>query len=94
MPKNDQDKVSMLQSRCWVQGQAADARIRWHGKTTNRRDMNPIAWVKNVKVSSWDSDSLAEETTQAGPNLPKLTSKWLMFYAGELGYPPGPMDIG
>jgi WD repeat-containing protein 59 len=57
-------KVSMPQSRGWVQGRAAPSRIGMHGRLGNRPDMDPIAWLKSVKITSWDQDSLAEEITQ------------------------------
>ena len=65
-------KVSMSQSRGWVQGQTVNARIGMHGKIANRQDMHPIAWMKNVKIASWDPDSLAEEITQAGAKFTKV----------------------
>jgi hypothetical protein len=65
-------KVPMSQSRGWVQGRAANSQIGMHGKIANRQDMNPIAWMKNVKITSWDQDSLAEEMTHVGAKFTKV----------------------
>ena len=65
-------KVPMSQSRAWAQARAANPRIGMHGKIANRQDMNPIAWMKNVKITSWDPDSLADEITQVGAKFTKV----------------------
>ena len=65
-------KVPISQLGGWVQGRAASSRIGMHGKMANRQDMNPIAWMKNVKIISWDQDSLAEEITQVGAKFTKV----------------------
>jgi WD repeat-containing protein 59 len=65
-------KVPMSQSRGWFQGRALNLRIGMHGKIANRQDMNPIAWMQNVKITSWDQDSLAEEITQVGAKFTKV----------------------
>ena len=36
-----------------------------HGKGTSRPGTDAIAWMKNVKIASWDPDVLADEVTQA-----------------------------
>ena len=59
-------KVAIPHSRGWVQGGGGlEPRIGMHGRTNLRQDMNPIAWMKNVKAASWE-DALAEEMTQVG----------------------------
>src|SRR5277367_1631150 len=65
-------KVSMPQSRGWVQGRAAPSRVGMHGKLGNRLDMNPIAWMKSVKITSWGQNSLAGEITQVGEIFTKV----------------------
>ena len=65
-------KMTIPHSKGWVQGTAASSRIGMHGKVEARQDMTPIAWMKNVKIASWDQDSLAEEITGVGEMFAKV----------------------
>ena len=65
-------KVPITRSRGWLQARAANSPIGMHGRIANRQDMNPIAWMKNVKMTSWEQDSLAEEITQVGAKFTKV----------------------
>ena len=58
--------------RGWVQGGGARS-VGMYGRSTAQQQMNPIAWMKNVKIkSTWDRETLADEITQVGEQLPKV----------------------
>ncbi|KIX10089.1 uncharacterized protein Z518_01170 [Rhinocladiella mackenziei CBS 650.93] len=59
-------KVPVSQFRGWVQGGRHAHRSGMHGRGNHRQSADPIAWLKNVKISSWDPDALAEEIRQVG----------------------------
>ncbi|EXJ79973.1 hypothetical protein A1O3_08259 [Capronia epimyces CBS 606.96] len=64
-------KVPVSQFRSWVQGRQT-RRLGMHGRGNNRQSADPIAWLKNVKISSWDADTLAEEIRQVGEKFKKV----------------------
>ncbi|EXJ83824.1 hypothetical protein A1O1_07451 [Capronia coronata CBS 617.96] len=65
------NKVPVSQFRSWVQGRQT-RRPGMHGRGNNRQSADPIAWLKNVKISSWDPDTLAEEIRQVGEKFKKV----------------------
>ncbi len=65
-------KVPIPHSKGWVQGRTTDSRIGMHGRAGDRQVTNPISWMKNVKITTWDQDSLAEEITQVGARFTKV----------------------
>lgn len=54
-------KFSIPNPQGWLQGGSAISRIGMHGRKENRRTVNPIDWIKNVKVTSWSPDVFGEE---------------------------------
>lgn len=66
------NKVPVSQFRGWVQGGRHSYRSGMHGRRANRQSTDPIAWLKNVKISSWDPDTLAEEIRQVGEKFKKV----------------------
>lgn len=64
-------KVPVSQFRSWVQGRQT-RKPGMHGRTNNRQSADPIAWLKNVKISTWDPDTLAEEIRQVGEKFKKV----------------------
>lgn len=59
--------------RGWVQGGGARAGVGMHGRSAAQHEVNPIAWMKNVKInSSWDQETLADEITQVGERFSKV----------------------
>jgi WD repeat-containing protein 59 len=59
--------------RGWVQGGGARAGVGMHGRSTAQHELNPIAWMKNVKInSSWNQETLADEITQVGEQFSKV----------------------
>lgn len=65
-------KVSIPHARGWIQGGGLGSRIGMHGKTTVRQDTNPIAWMRGVKIASWDVETLGDEITHVGDKFTKV----------------------
>lgn len=65
-------KVPVSQIKGWVSSQRRSSRIAMHGKTSTTADINPIAWLKNVKIASWDPDALAEEIRHVGEKFKRV----------------------
>ncbi|KAG9783038.1 WD40 repeat-like protein, partial [Aureobasidium melanogenum] len=65
------NKVPVSRFRSWVQGRQTH-RQGMHGRANARQRADPIAWLKNVKISSWDTDTLAEEIRQVGEKFKKV----------------------
>lgn len=64
-------KVALPQSRGWMHDHTSGTRVGMHGRSTARRDMDPIKWMKNVKTAS-GGDSLADEITSVGERFSKI----------------------
>ncbi|EEP79637.1 predicted protein [Uncinocarpus reesii 1704] len=64
--------ISMPYSRRWTQG---GPRVLYgiHGKSPLRADMNPISWMRGVKVSGWDVETLGDEITHVGERFTRVS---------------------
>lgn len=71
-PSVGMSTAAIPQFRGWIQGGGGTLRVGMHGKSSIRQDMNPIVWMKNVRITSWDPDSLADEITQVGEKFSKV----------------------
>jgi len=66
------NRVPASQLRGWVAGTRQAQRSGMHGRGNNRQTADPIAWLKNVKIFSWDPDTIAEEIRQVGEKFKKV----------------------
>ncbi|KEF61834.1 uncharacterized protein A1O9_03405 [Exophiala aquamarina CBS 119918] len=66
------NRVPVSQFRGWVAGNRQAQRSGMHGRGNNRQTADPIAWLKNVKIFSWDPDTIAEEIRQVGEKFKKV----------------------
>ncbi|KAL6243205.1 hypothetical protein RBB50_009756 [Rhinocladiella similis] len=64
--------MPVSQFRGWVQGGRQTQRSGMQGRGNNRQSADPIAWLKNVKISTWDPDTLAEEIRHVGEKFKKV----------------------
>ena len=64
-------KVPVSQLRGWGTDRRT-ARVAMHGRGTNHNEINAIAWLKNVKIATWDPDTLAEEIRHVGEKFKKV----------------------
>ncbi|PYH45369.1 Mtc5p [Aspergillus saccharolyticus JOP 1030-1] len=65
--------ISIPYARGWTQsGGNPDSRIGMQGRTNVRADTNPIAWMRGVKISGWDIETLGDEITHVGEKFTKV----------------------
>jgi WD40 repeat protein len=67
-------KVSIPHVRGWIQSaHATSSRIEMHGRNTVRPDLNPITWMRGVKIAGWDNvETLGDEITFVGERFTKV----------------------
>ena len=65
-------KVVVPHSQGWLHGSNVTARLGMHGRTNSRQIMNPIDWMKNVKITSWGPETLGDEISQVGEKFAKV----------------------
>ncbi|RAH66807.1 Mtc5p [Aspergillus aculeatinus CBS 121060] len=66
--------ISIPYARGWTQGGGnPDSRIGMQGRTNVRADTNPIAWMRGVKISGWDIETLGDEITHVGEKFTKVS---------------------
>ncbi|KAE8150019.1 hypothetical protein BDV25DRAFT_155166 [Aspergillus avenaceus] len=64
--------ISVPYTRPWTQGGNADSRIGMQGRTNLRAETNPISWMRGVKISGWDVETLGDEITHVGEKFTKI----------------------
>ena len=62
--------VSMPYARAWMQGM--DSRVGMQRRTNFRAETNPISWMRGVKISGWDIETLGDEITHVGEKFTKV----------------------
>ncbi|KAL4898813.1 hypothetical protein BDV59DRAFT_167575 [Aspergillus ambiguus] len=64
--------ISVPYGRNWTQGGQTDSRIGMQGRSNLRADTNPINWMRGVKISGWDIETLGDEITHVGEKFTKV----------------------
>ncbi|KAL4989467.1 hypothetical protein BDW68DRAFT_70707 [Aspergillus falconensis] len=64
--------ISIPYAPAWIQGGNADSRIGMKSRSGLRADNNPIAWMRGVKISGWDIETLGDEITHVGEKFTKV----------------------
>ncbi|KAE8388047.1 hypothetical protein BDV23DRAFT_195452 [Aspergillus alliaceus] len=64
--------ISVPYSRPWTQGGNTESRIGMQGRSNIRTDTNPISWMRGVKISGWDVETLGDEITHVGEKFTKV----------------------
>ncbi|KAL4977874.1 hypothetical protein BDW66DRAFT_26499 [Aspergillus desertorum] len=64
--------ISIPYAPAWIQGGNADSRIGMKSRSGLRADTNPIAWMRGVKISGWDIETLGDEITHVGEKFTKV----------------------
>ncbi|KAK2760255.1 hypothetical protein FQN54_002323 [Arachnomyces sp. PD_36] len=64
--------VNMPYAHNWSQRGNIGARVGMQGKSNIRSDMNPIMWMRGVKISGWDVETLGDEITHVGEKFTKV----------------------
>ena len=65
-------KISLPQFRGWARSRKEQPRTGMHGKAKAQQAISAISWMKNVRINSWEPESLADEITQVGDKLKKV----------------------
>ncbi|PGH14633.1 hypothetical protein AJ79_02968 [Helicocarpus griseus UAMH5409] len=65
--------VSMPYSRGWTRAGTMGSAVGARGKSALRADMNPISWMRGVKISGWEVETLGDEITHVGEKFTKVS---------------------
>ena len=65
--------ISIPYARAWTQGGRVDSRVGMQGRSNIRADPNPISWMRGVKISGWDIETLGDEITHVGEKFTKIS---------------------
>lgn len=69
--------ASIPHLRGWTQGINADARVGMQGRSNIRADTNPISWMRGVKISGWDIETMGDEITHVGERFTKVAFEFV-----------------
>lgn len=64
--------ISVPHARAWTKGAHVDARMGMQPRSNLRADTNPIAWMRGVKISGWDIETLGDEISHVGEKFTKV----------------------
>ncbi|KAL4917763.1 hypothetical protein BDW62DRAFT_183293 [Aspergillus aurantiobrunneus] len=64
--------ISIPYAPAWSQGGNAESRVGMQSRSGPRADTNPIAWMRGVKISGWDIETLGDEITHVGEKFTKV----------------------
>lgn len=59
--------------RSWTRGAQLDSRVGMQPRSNLRADTNPIAWMRGVKISAWDIETLGDEISHVGDKFSKVS---------------------
>ncbi|EEQ87141.1 WD repeat protein [Blastomyces dermatitidis ER-3] len=65
--------VSMPYYRSWNRGGTMGSVVGVQGRSALRADMNPISWMRGVKISGWEVETLGDEITHVGEKFTKVS---------------------
>ncbi|CRG86227.1 hypothetical protein PISL3812_03230 [Talaromyces islandicus] len=66
------NNVSTRYSRIPPHGVHIEPRVGMQGRSQLRTNQNPIAWMRGVKISGWDIETLGDEITHVGEKFSKV----------------------
>ncbi|XHF96551.1 hypothetical protein AWENTII_000178 [Aspergillus wentii] len=66
------NSISLPYARAWTQSGNVDSRVGMQGRTNARADTNPISWMRGVKISGWDIETLGDEISHVGEKFTKV----------------------
>lgn len=59
-------------ARAWTPSSHVDTRMGMQPRSNLRADTNPIAWMRGVKISGWDIETLGDEISHVGEKFSKV----------------------
>ncbi|OJD14827.1 hypothetical protein AJ78_04857 [Emergomyces pasteurianus Ep9510] len=65
--------VSMPYYRSWTRGGTMGSAVGMQAQSALRADMNPISWMRGVKISGWEVETLGDEITHVGEKFTKVS---------------------
>ncbi|ODH49293.1 hypothetical protein GX48_04633 [Paracoccidioides brasiliensis] len=65
--------VSMPYYSNWTRGGAMASPVGMQAKSALCADMNPISWMRGVKISGWEVETLGDEITHVGEKFTKVS---------------------
>jgi hypothetical protein len=63
--------ITVPHARGWIKGGHVD-RVGMQPRANLRADTNPIAWMRGVKISGWDIETLGDEISHVGEKFTKV----------------------
>ncbi|KAJ5194435.1 Zinc finger RING-type [Penicillium cf. griseofulvum] len=64
--------ITVPHARGWIKGGHHVDRFGMQPRSNLRADTNPIAWMRGVKISGWDIETLGDEISQVGEKFTKV----------------------
>ncbi|KAJ5699066.1 hypothetical protein N7462_001071 [Penicillium macrosclerotiorum] len=64
--------ISVPHARAWTRKTNVDSRVGMLPRSNLRADTNPIAWMRGVKISGWDIETLGDEISHVGEKFTKV----------------------
>ncbi|KAJ5092567.1 hypothetical protein NUU61_007437 [Penicillium alfredii] len=64
--------LSVPHANAWTRGGHVDSRVGMQPRSNLRADTNPIAWMRGVKISGWDIETLGDEISHVGEKFTKV----------------------
>ncbi|GLI77906.1 hypothetical protein PoHVEF18_006202 [Penicillium ochrochloron] len=64
--------ISVPHARAWTRSSHVDTRMGMQPRSNLRADTNPIAWMRGVKISGWDIETLGDEISHVGEKFSKV----------------------
>ncbi|KAJ5595522.1 uncharacterized protein N7459_001730 [Penicillium hispanicum] len=64
--------ISVSHARTWARTNHGESRMGMQPRSTMRADTNPIAWMRGVKISGWDIETLGDEISHVGEKFTKV----------------------
>ncbi|KAJ5143512.1 uncharacterized protein N7515_002299 [Penicillium bovifimosum] len=64
--------ITVPHTRGWAKGAPVD-RVGMQPRSNFRADTNPIAWMRGVKISGWDVETLGDEISHVGEKFTKVS---------------------
>ena len=64
--------ISVPHARTWTRNSQVETRMGMLPRANLRADTNPIAWMRGVKISGWDVETLGDEISHVGEKFSKV----------------------
>jgi hypothetical protein len=64
--------ISVPHARAWTKSGPADNGVGMQPRSNLRADTNPISWMRGVKISGWDIETLGDEISHVGDKFTKV----------------------